>query len=578
MRIFTAFAAAGLGLLLFSCAGNRPSGADTIFTNGKVVTVDKDFHIAEAVAVKGDRIVAVGSNADVEALAGEGTKRVDLQGKMMLPGLIDSHVHALGSAMYEFDHEVPEMMTIEDVLKYIASRAEKLGPDKWIRVSQVFITRLKDQRYPTKAELDKVAPKNPVVFRTGPDAAVNSLALKLSDIDRNFVAPQGSPCRVEKDANGDPTGVLRQCEGSIKAVSSARVATDDDKLARLRMLFKDYNSVGITGIGEGSTAPEEFELLRRMKQSDDLSVRVFAYYAISGLDPIEDIEQALVEASKDPLHNKDSMLWLRGIKVFLDGGMLTGSAYMSKPWGTSKIYSITDPNYQGMLYIQPDKLKRIMRTALKNDLQLTAHAVGDGAIETYVDTAVALAEEGIDIKASRPSLSHSNFMSESAIDKMAKYGVVANMQPNWLQLDGATLMKHFGEERTAWFQPFRVLFDKGVMVGGGSDHMQKIGSLRSINQYNPFLGMWTTVARTPRWMDKPFHAEQRITRQEAIRLYTINNAYLTFSENDRGSIEKGKWADLIVLDRDLLECPEADMAETQVLQTYVGGKQVYSHP
>jgi len=578
LRIFTALAAAGLGLLLFSCAGNRPSGADTIFTNGKVVTVDKDFHIAEAVAVKGDRIVAVGSNADVEALAGEGTKRVDLQGKMMLPGLIDSHVHVLGSAMYEFDHEVPEMMTIEDVLKYIASRAEKLGPDKWIRVSQVFITRLKDQRYPTKAELDKVAPKNPVVFRTGPDAAVNSLALKLSDIDRNFVAPQGSPCRVEKDANGDPTGVLRQCEGSIKAVSSTRVATDDDKLARLRMLFKDYNSVGITGIGEGSTAPEEFELLRRMKQTDDLSVRVFAYYAISGLDPIEDIEKALVEASKDPLHNKDSMLWLRGIKVFLDGGMLTGSAYMSKPWGTSKIYSITDPNYQGMLYIQPDKLKRIMRTALKNDLQLTAHAVGDGAIETYVDTAVALAEEGIDIKASRPSLSHSNFMSESAIDKMAKYGVVANMQPNWLQLDGATLMKHFGEERTAWFQPFRVLFDKGVMVGGGSDHMQKIGSLRSINQYNPFLGMWTTVARTPRWMDKPFHAEQRITRQEAIRLYTINNAYLTFSENDRGSIEKGKWADLIVLDRDLLECPEADMAETQVLQTYVGGKQVYSHP
>jgi predicted amidohydrolase YtcJ len=576
VRLWTAVLAAGIGLFLSACSVNRQPAVDLVFLNGKVVTVDNSSRIAEAVAVSGDRIVAVGTNEEISALAGSSTKKVDLEGKMMLPGLIDSHVHALGSAMFEFDHEVPDMETIDDVLKYVASRAETLGPDKWIRVSQVFITRLKDQRYPTKAELDKVAPKNPVVFRTGPDASLNSLALKLSNIDRNFVAPEGSPCRVEKDANGEPTGILRQCAGSIKAVSTDRKATDADKIERLRMLFRDYNSVGITGIGEGSTAPEEFELLRQMRQNNDLSVRVFAYYSISGLDPIEDIEKALLEASKDPLHKRDDMLWLRGIKVFLDGGMLTGSAYMQEPWGVSKIYSITDPNYRGMRYIEPDKLKRIMRTALQNELQLTAHAVGDGAIQTYVDVAMELAKEGMDIKAMRPSLSHSNFMTESAIDSMAKYGIVANMQPNWLQLDGATLMKHFGQERTKWFQPYRTLIDKGAIVGGGSDHMQKIGSFRSINQYNPFLGMWTAVARTPRWMDEPFHPEQRITREEAIRLYTINNAYLTFSENDRGSIEKGKLADLIVLDRDLLECPLEEMPQTQVLQTYVGGKQVFA--
>lgn len=575
MRLLTAFMAAGIGLLFFSCSANRQPAPDLVFLNGKVVTVDGGSRIAEAVAVAGDRILAAGSNEEISALANDSTRRVDLEGKMLLPGLIDSHVHALGSAMYEFDHEVPEMGTIADVLSYIQSRAEKLGPNQWVTVSQVFITRLRDQRYPTKAELDRVAPRNPVVFRTGPDASLNTLALKLSGIDRNFRTPEGAPCRVEKDANGEPTGILRQCASFIKAVPNARQATDEDRIGRLRTLFADYNSVGITGVGEGSTDPLQFELLRRMKDAGDLNVRVFAYYSVSGLDPIEDIEEALREAAKDPLHSKDPMLWLRGIKVFLDGGMLTGSAYMAQPWGVSQIYSITDPQYKGMLYIQPEKLERIMRTAVENELQLTAHAVGDGAIETYVNAAASLAEQGVDIRAARPSLSHANFMSEDAIGKMAKYGVVANMQPNWLQLDGATLMKHFGQERTAWFQPYRVLFDRGVMVGGGSDHMQKIGSFRSINQYNPFLGMWTAIARTPRWMDEPFHPEQRITREEAIRLYTINNAYLTFSENDRGSIEPGKLADLIVVDRDLLECPLEDLPQTQVLQTYLGGKQVY---
>jgi hypothetical protein len=547
-----------------------------VFLNGKVVTVDGDFRIAQAVATKGDRIVAVGSNQEVQALAGSGAEQIDLAGRMMLPGLIDSHVHALGSAMYEFDHEVPEMGSIADVLAYVQDRSTRLGPDKWVYVSQVFITRLKDQRYPTRAELDAVAPANPVVFRTGPDTSLNTMALRMSGIDRNFQAPAGEPCRVEKDPQGEPTGILRQCARFIRMVSSEREATDADRIARLKLLFEDYNSVGITGVGEGNTDRLQLDLLRSMKDDGELNVRVFSYLAVSGLDPIEDIEQTFREAAQDPLHRKDNMLWLRGIKVFLDGGMLTGSAYMRSPWGVSPIYSITDPAYRGMRYIEPAKLERIMRAAAENELQLTAHAVGDGAVETFVDAAVSLARQGVDIRAARPSLSHANFMGEDIVAKMAEYGVVANMQPNWLQLDGATLMKHFGPERTRWFQPFRALFDQKVMVGGGSDHMQRIGSLRSVNQYNPFLGMWTTIARTPRWMDTAFHPQQAITRQEAIRLYTINNAYLTFSEAERGSIEPGKLADLIVVDRDLLECPLEDLPHTQVLNTYLGGVSVYT--
>jgi predicted amidohydrolase YtcJ len=166
-------------------------------------------------------------------------------------------------------------------------------------------------------------------------------------------------------------------------------------------------------------------------------------------------------------------------------------------------------------------------------------------------------------------------MSAQAIRKIKELGIVLDLQPVWLWLDGATLRKQFGDERLAYFQPYKTLFENGIPVGGGSDHMQKIGSLRSINPYNPFLGMWIALTRQPRWTDQPLHPEQRISREEAIRLYTINNAYITFQEKEKGSIENGKLADLIVLDRDILTCPEDEVRDIQVQQTYLGGKLVY---
>ena len=167
-------------------------------------------------------------------------------------------------------------------------------------------------------------------------------------------------------------------------------------------------------------------------------------------------------------------------------------------------------------------------------------------------------------------------MTAEIIEKMKELGVVANLQPDWLYLDGATLRKQFGDGRLTYFQPYKTLFDRGVTVGGGSDHMQKIGSLRSINPYNPFLGMWITLTRQPRWASEPLHPEQRITRQQAIRLYTINNAYLTFEENQKGSLEPGKLADFIVLDRDILTCPADLIKDTKVERTFLGGKLIYT--
>jgi predicted amidohydrolase YtcJ len=189
--------------------------------------------------------------------------------------------------------------------------------------------------------------------------------------------------------------------------------------------------------------------------------------------------------------------------------------------------------------------------------------------------AYAAIDRDLPVRDRRPCITHCNFMSAEAIAQMKELGIVADLQPAWLWLDGATLNKHFGPERLAYFQPYKSIFDAGVIVGGGSDHMQKIGSLRSVNPYNPFLGMWIAVARQPRRMDGPLRPEQRITREQALRLYTINNAWLTFEEREKGSLEVGKLADFVVLTDDLLTCPEEQIKEITAVATYVGGKRVY---
>jgi predicted amidohydrolase YtcJ len=549
--------------------------ADLILHHGRVVTVNEKLAIAEAVAVKDGRIAAVGTNAEILRMKSADTTLVDLRGKMVLPGLIDSHVHSTGASMYEFDHPIPDMESIADVLAYVRARAAVLAPGEWITLSQVFITRLREQRYPTREELDQAAPHHPVVFRTGPDAALNSLALKLSDIGRAPVPEEGRLGKVERDPKtGEPTGIVRSAARLVAARASGRTPTMDDRRRRLKMLLADYNSVGITSIVERTAGDDTVELFRSLKESGELSCRTFITYSIDPQKPIETIEEQIRAVAASPLRKYDKMLWVRGLKVFLDGGMLTGSAYMLKPWGTSPIYSITDASYRGMLYIEPAKLFRIARAALACDMQLTAHTVGDGAVRALA-TAYEEVSNEFPVRDKRPCISHANFITLEDIERMQRVGIVADMQPAWLRMDGATLTKHFGEERLRYFQPYRTLFARGVVVGGGSDHMQKIGSLRSNNPYNPFLGMWITLARRARWTEKPLVAEESITREQAIRFYTINNAFLTFEEKEKGSIEAGKLADLVVIDRDILRCPVEEVKETQVLRTYVGGKLIY---
>jgi predicted amidohydrolase YtcJ len=553
---------------------NAQNQADTILFNGKIVTVDEQFSIAQALAIRDGRVLQVGSDADLLKLKSDATRLIDLKGKMVLPGLMDSHTHPGPASTFEFDHPVPEMESIQDVLDYIQSRAKIVPEGEWIWVNQVFITRLKEKRYPTRSELDQAAPLHAVVFSTGPDASVNTLALKLSSIDKDFrVTGSGA---IEKDARtGEPTGILRGgTKRYLKSRSNERQPTDQEQTDQLVALLRDYNSVGITAIADRNANDAAIQRYAQLYEAEQLTTRVAISHALGTSDEVDTIQQEIRKIAAHPLCQGDTMLRIVGVKTFQDGGMLTGSAYMREPWGVSQIYSIDDPRYQGVLFIPKEKLLPIVRTTIENKLQFTAHSVGDGAVHNLVDVYEEI-NEALPIRATRPCITHCNFMSLDAVQRMAKLGIVADIQPAWLYLDARTLTDHFGYERLRYFQPLKTIFAEGAIAGGGSDHMQKIGSLRSINPYNPFLGMWVTITRQAKNYDGRFHPEESLTREQAIRFYTQNNAYLMFLDAEAGSLEKGKAADLIVLDRDILNCEVEQIKDTQVLVTYLNGKAVY---
>jgi len=579
-RSFLGASAVLLPSLLLANEKERP---DFIFYNGNVLTVDSHFRRVEAFAVLRDRIVAVGTNAEMLALAegqtGGQTQKIDLAGRTVLPGIIDSHMHPVPASQYELDHEIPTMETIGDVLDYFRARAKVVPKGEWIGLQQVFITRLRDKRYPTRAEMDAVMPEHPAFMRTGPDAMLNSRALAKLGITRDSGDHPGSDHgRIERDPQTqEPTGMLRNCRSvGHFIVADPGKNTPETRKQQLKKQLSAYNSVGITTVSDRNASDSDLKLYAALKEDGDLTCRIYAFHEVAASLTPDEIEAKVTAVAKSPFARKDDLLWCGGVKMFLDGGMLTGSARMRKPWGTSKIYGITDPEYLGMLFLSEEQVVRFAKAAAMNDLQPSLHCQGDGAAE-FLLNAYSQAEKQVPegrLRHVRPGICHGSFLFPEAWDWMKRLGVVIDMQPAWLFLDGGTLFDHFGEERMKWFHPYRTLLDNKVPIGGGSDHMLKIEPNRAINLYCPFLGMWTVLARKPRWTERVLSPEQKITREEAIRFYTIDSAYILRVEADRGSLEVGKFADFIVLDRDILRCPMDDIRETKVLETWLGGKKL----
>jgi predicted amidohydrolase YtcJ len=252
--------------------------------------------------------------------------------------------------------------------------------------------------------------------------------------------------------------------------------------------------------------------------------------------------------------------------------MLNGTAYMRQPWPKGETYQVTEDDYRGLLFIKPDQLKLVVGEGAKRKWQMTAHTAGEGAMDVLLDAYEAVNRE-TPIKEMRFCITHANFPSQRNLERCKELGVVADVQPAWLWKDGATLEKVLGDKRIRWFQPYKSWMEY-TTIGGGSDHMLRFDSLEATNPWNPWLAIWVTLTRSTE-RGGPLVPEEKLTREQALRLYTINNAYLCHEEKQKGSLEVGKLADLIVVDRDVMTCPVDDVRTTKVLYTVLGGKVVF---
>ncbi len=562
--------------------GDEPRVADLIIRNTKVITVDREFRIADAVAIRGDRVLAAGSEAEIARLAGPATRIMDAGGKTLLPGLYDSHVHPLGAAHSEKDHPIPSFDTLDDVMRYFADRVKVQPKGTWIVARYAFPTRLKESRFPTREELDRVAPDHMVLHQGGPAGIVNTKALRHSGITRDTPDPPAG--RIVKDPRtGEPTGMMRNAYSALKDLPGD--AYGDDAHAdvdRVKELFARYNARGLTSIADRGASVGAITLYRALRDRGELSLRINATRIMS--PPFSD--RATIVAKLDELAGcgtkgepygptgvGDDWVRIGPMKVFLDGGMLNGTAYMREPWGEGETYQITEPAYRGLLFVAPDHLAIIAEEAARRGWQMTAHCAGEAGMDELL-SAYQRADQIVGIRARRWLITHANFTSARNLQRCAELGVAADLQPAWLWKDSRTLLKVLGPRRMEWFHPYRKWLEAGVTIGGGSDHMIRMDPIGATNPWDPWLGIWVAVTRKFEG-GGALNADQCLTRAEAIRFYTINNARLHFEERDKGSIEPGKLADLILVDRDPLTCPEDDIPTTKVFWTMVGGKFVY---
>jgi len=567
-----------LGLVFVGSLSAEPT--DLIVHNANVLTVDAKFSKAQAVAVRGGKIVAVGSDADVLKAKGPATTVVDAKGKTVLPGLIDSHVHPTGAAFSEALAPLPVLKSVAAVQEFIREKAKTTPAGKWIVIRYAFPTRLDEARFPTKAELDAAAPDHPVLYHAGPAGVANNVALKVSGVTKDTVSPATG--EVVKDAKtGEPTGLLRNAYGVLKGVpSESESLTQAEKLAAVRKLFAKYNAEGLTSVCDRNAGRGDLDLYLALKKADQLTVRVNVARSFGPSGTKEELGKRLdglagADARGGPTGAGDEWIRVGPIKMFLDGGMLNGTAYMRDPWPVGDTYQVTRDDYRGLLFVKPEQLQLAVGEAAKRKWQVTAHCAGERGMDILLDAYQAV-NETTPIRDLRFCITHANFPSKMNLERCQKLGVCADVQPAWLYKDGGTLMKVLPEARMRWFQPYKSWMEY-TTIGGGSDHMLRFDPFQSTNPWSPWLGIWTAVTRkTERaGVHQP---DEALTREQAIRLYTINNAYLHHEENAKGSLEVGKYADLIMVDRDVMTCPADDLRETKVLLTVVAGKIVSKKP
>ncbi|MBK5291478.1 MAG: amidohydrolase [Acidobacteriia bacterium] len=547
------------------------ASAGTVYFNTRVITLWDAHPAAEAFLVEGNRFIKVGSLAEVRAAAGPGSVEVDLGGRTVVPGLNDSHTHPIGAALSEIDGPVPVMSSIPEIQAYLKKLASTKPASQVLFVPKIYSTRLAEKRYPTRHDLDAAVGSRLAMTDNGYASVLNSALLKKLNITRETSQPVNG--KIIKDSAGEPTGLILGAPQLLGALRASRSYSDAERLKALQSMQAAYNRVGITSTIDRGQRAEGFRTYQELHRRGQMTVRTSVTFLVNAQGSPDDVRR---EIEGIPFVTGWGDDWLRtgSLKTIVDGGILIGTAYLREPYGErTGVYGYTDPDYRGVLNVPRENVVQMARTANRLGWQMTSHTTGGGAIDVLLD-AYEAADKDSPIREKRFVVTHGNFPNAEAIARAKRLGVAFDCQPQWHHFDGPVLGGVFGPERSKWFLPLRSLLDAGIVVAGGSDHMIRFHPREAINAYHPFYGMWMAVTR--RMADgNVLGPEQRITRMEALRMWTLAGAWLTFEEKQKGSIEPGKLADFAVLTKDYLTVPEEQIKDIEVWMTVLDGRKVH---
>ncbi len=540
-RLRPAAALLVLGIGLGACSSKQP--ADLLIYNAKVITVDPQFSIHSAIAIRDGRILEVGSDDLVRRYRPR--RELDLNGRTVLPGFVDSHTHIDGEPRRHVPLE--EVPSLVELATRVSAKAEEFGPDQWITGYGWSEDEIAEGRRPLRADLDLAAPNNPVILTRagGHSAVVNSLALELAGIHRNTPNPEGGT--IERDETGEPNGIIRERQAIVgRLVPDPDVAELEGSLAGK---LHDQLRLGITSLIQASASIDDYRMWERVYARERGLPRAAVQILWAGPEAMAALGGVTGAG--------DQRLRLGAVKIFVDGGFTGPAAYTREPYKGQ-------PNYRGKLNLSVEELRRTIREADGAGWQLGIHAIGDAAIELTVDElAAALAE--------RPRANHRHYLNHftmmpppRTMELMAANAIHITQQPNFTYTLEGRYVEHLDGERLEHNNPLRTPMDHGIHVALSSD----------ILPIGPMVGLYAAVTRKGR-SGRVFGEGERLTIEEAIRAYTIGGAYLTFEENDKGSIEAGKLADLIVLSEDPLTIDPERLLGIEVDMTIVGGRVEY---
>jgi predicted amidohydrolase YtcJ len=557
-RITTVFAILFASLLLHSIS-NAASEADLVLRNGRIYTMDAARSWVDAIAIREGKIVFVGPESQIDKWIGSKTRVIDLAGKMVLPSFIDSHVHPVSAGMEMTMLDFGTMEKKEEILKAIAEFAASHPDEKWIR-GNTWQLPVFPQANPKKEWLDQIVPDRPALMTAadGHSIWVNSKALELAGITKDTPDPEGG--RIERNEKGEPSGTLRESAMDL-VYKIAPKATAEDRYQGLMSALKRMNELGITGFKEASAGPESLAAYHDAEKRGELTARVTVSQYADPEKPSNQIDDFVKMREK----YKGARVNPSAVKIFVDGVIESNTAAMLAPY--------LDTKEPGKLLWSPEKLNPFVERLYKEGFQVHFHAIGDRAIRVALD-AVEHARKANHAGDHRPILAHIELIDPVEVRRFVKLDAIASFQPLWAYED--TYIKDLtvpklGPERSRWIYPLHSVSDTGAVMAFGSDW--------SVSSVNPLDGIEVAVTRRDAdagQTGSAFIPQERIDLSTALAAYTIGGAYANFWENETGSLEVGKSADLIVLSQNLFEIEPSEINKTKVLLTMLEGKILFT--